>query len=400
MKILQINAVNKISSTGRNCTELSEYLNMQGDVCYTAFSVGETDEKSQCISTVPECKFHAVMSRITGMQGYYSPIGTRKLISLMDEFKPDIVHLNNLHANYLSLNLLLPYIAEQNIATVVTLHDCWCYTGKCTHYSVLGCNKWQTGCHDCEKLKDDHNSWVFDRTDVMWKDKKNWFNSIPNLGVIGVSKWITNEARKSPVFEKAKQIECIYNWIDLEMFKPQSNREQLRTEYGLNKKRILLGVANRWGESKGLNAFLSLADYLPEDMRIVLLGKIPQMELPEKIMSIPSTDNVRKLVEIYNMADVFVQLSREESFGKVTAEALACGVPVVTNSGTANPELIDETCGMIAGDSPEETAKAVGVILDKGKAFYSSSCRSFAEKNFSKEANLTEYRDFYTRMLN
>ena len=399
MRILQINAVNKIGSTGRNCAEIAEYMNAQGDVCRTVFSVGEEDGSSVRISTAAECRIHAVLSRVTGMQGYHSPFATRRLIHYIESFQPDIVHLNNLHANYLSLNMLLPCLARKNIATAVTLHDCWLYTGKCTHYSSLGCSRWLTGCHDCPKLKEDHNSWFFDRTDVMWEDKRNWFREIPALGVIGVSRWITGEAEKSPVFAKAKQIECIYNWIDLDIFRPLNGCEDIREAYGLKKNRIVLGVASRWGEAKGLGQFLSLAEMLPADVRIVLLGDLPRMRLPENVINIPATGSLRKLVEVYNTADVFVQLSREESFGKVVAEALACGVPVVTNSGTANPELVDPTCGVVAGNTTEEIYRAVSTVLDSGKALYSPYCRAFAQEHFSKDTCLKQYRTFYSKLL-
>ena len=55
-------------------------------------------------------------------------------------------------------------------------------------------------------------------------NKKNGFEKLKNLGVIGVSDWITNEAKKS-FLKNAKIVKRIYNWIDLEIFntKPQNN---------------------------------------------------------------------------------------------------------------------------------------------------------------------------------
>lgn len=399
MRVLLINAVYKLSSTGRNCSELSEYMNKRGVKCITAFSVGTEDKYSFRVSPVIECKYHAIMSRATGMQGYHSPISTKRIIKLIMDFKPDIVHLNNLHANYINLNDLLSFLALNKTCTVVTLHDCWLYTGKCTHYTSIGCDKWKTGCEECPKLKDDHNSWFFDRTKRMWKDKVRSFNSISTLGVIGVSKWISNEAKKSPVFQNAKIIDSIYNWIDLDVFQILNNAEKTKSKYGLQDKKVILGVSGRWGNEKGLDKFIELSRIIPADTKIVLLGKMPNIKLPDNIINISATDKQEELVDIYNMADVFLQLSKEESFGKVVAEALACGVPVITNSNTANPELVDNTCGIIAGDSIEEINSSVLEVLSKEKKYYSSACRKFATYNFSKDINICKHLEFYKMLL-
>ena len=89
---------------------------------------------------------------------------------LIKQYQPDVVHLHNLHANYVNVKRLLSFLGEQDIPTVITLHDCWFFTGKCTHYTSIKCNKWQTGCEKCPSLKKDIPSWFFDCTQKMWKD--------------------------------------------------------------------------------------------------------------------------------------------------------------------------------------------------------------------------------------
>ncbi len=400
MRVLQVNAVNKISSTGRSCSEIADYLTGIGDECFTAYSVGPQSNNAFCISPAWECKLHAFLSRVTGKQGYFSPVSTSKFFRLIRRMKPDVVHLRNMHANYLNINRVLRYLAKHDIATVVTLHDCFVYTGKCTHYTSIGCDRWQSGCHDCPKLKCDNPSWFFDRTRKMWYDKKNGWSAIPRLAVIGVSDWITGEAKKSPMFARAKIIERIYNWIDLDIFRPESD-VAAKEKLGLTGKKIILGVASGWSNNKGLDGFISLSERINDDERIVLVGNMPDIVLPDNIISVPATADVGELVTYYNAADVFLQLSAEETFGKVVAEAMACGTPVVTNTGTANPELLDNLCGAVVERNADvdEVLTALREVLQKGKENYASHCRERAEKMFDKSKNTAAYRAVYSSLI-
>ena len=177
MKVLQINAVNKIASTGRNASEIGDYLLSKGHSSTIAYSAGPSvdKEKEYCIGSKLDAKLHGLLSRISGKQGYFSRGATKKLLSFMDEYSPDVVVLNNLHGNYINLSLLLGYLAKKDIATIAVLHDCWFYTGKCCHYTAQGCYKWKEICGNCPQLKKYNKSWFFDRTEKMLADKKKLF---------------------------------------------------------------------------------------------------------------------------------------------------------------------------------------------------------------------------------
>lgn len=399
MKILQINAVSSIRSTGRTCFQLANYLNKNGFEGCIAYSDGPTYVKGYKIGTYIESKFHGLYSRIFGLQAYFSRSGTKKLINYIEDFKPDVVHLRNLHGNYINLKILLKYLAEKDIVTVLTLHDCWFYTGKCTHYTVDGCYKWKSGCGNCPRVKKDNPSWFFDRTHKMYNDKKYLFERIPRLGVVGVSDWITNEARKS-LLSSAKIITRIYNWVDLDVFKP-INTEMVIKKLNLENKFVILGVASIWGYSKGLDKFIELASSISEDMVIILVGNISnKVPLPKNMINIKETHNIDELVEYYSVADVFINLSIEESFGKVTAEALACGTPVVAINSTANPELVGERCGYIVQQSNiSEILECVFHIKGMGKGYYSEYCINYAKKNFNMDDRLQDYIELYKNIM-
>ena len=403
MKVLQINAVNAVASTGTIVADLSDFLLEKGHDCVVAFSKGASNITNHefIIGNNLDTKIHGLFSRITGKQGYFSVNATRNLLKFMDDYNPDIVVLHNLHGNYINLPMLLQYLAKKDIVTVAVLHDCWFYTGKCCHYTVEQCFKWKDKCGSCPSLKKHNKSWFFDRTGKMLNDKIKYFNNIPKLSVIGVSDWILEEAKSAPVFKNAKEFKRIYNWIDTDVFVPSINTE-LKEQLGLKDKKVILSVAYGWSVNKGINTLIDLSKELQDDERILLVGDIQcDVELNDKIIHITTTNSQSELAQYYSLADVFIQPSLEETFGKVTAEALACGVPVICYNSTTTPELLSEECGIILNDfEPISMLLAARKIINTGKQNYSKHCRERAIKLFSKQNNISEYIGLLNELVN
>ena len=399
MKILQINAVYQVGSTGTCQSDVQNYINNNtAHVCRTAFSYGGTVDDGYIIGSKLDRKFHGFFSRFLGKQAWFSKNATKKLIKYIDSFKPDIIQLGNLHGNFINFPMLASYIAKNDIATVLVLHDCLPFTGKCCHYTLDECFKWQTGCGNCPRVKKDNISWFLDRTSYLWKKKKELWGNIPRLAVVGVSKWIAEEAKKSPLMENAKFITYNYNGIDSAKFKPM--KSNIRERYNLQDKKVLLGVASSWNESKGISDISKLAENLPDDCVIVLVGSSKKTIAKENVISVPATNRVEELVEWYSAADVFINISREESFGKVSAEALMCGTPVVCFDSTANSEIIGENCGLVCKtDNMEDYKNLVLKVLENGKEMYMQDCVKFANENFSVEKNAKGFLEIYEKIL-
>lgn len=398
-KILQINVINKQASTGRTTMELSREIEKAGFESRIAVAIGEKEDNVYLIGCKAEQKVHAVLSRVLGLQGYFSYIGTKRLLKYMDIEKPDIVHLRNLHGNYINLPLLFEYLKEHHIPTVITLHDCWFYTGKCCHYTSVDCYKWITGeCHECPKLKDDNVSWLFDKTRKMIKDKKSYMDGLDSLAVVGVSKWITSEAKKSFVFSDVEHIGTIYNWIDESVFYPRKCEEQKR-EIGVEKQFVILSVASGWSIKKGLDKIIKLAKQLPKDMIILLVGTCNDVIREKNIKLVGEVKSGDKLAELYSMADVYLNMSLEESFGKVSAEALMCGTPVIAFDSTANPEIIGENCGYVLGKFDEKKIiEKLCQIKQRKKQSYTEHCIKYGREKFNIKENSQCYMDLYKMM--
>ena len=259
MKVVQINAVYGSGSTGRIVTELSNDLENRKIKNIIISSDNRTNIKNhESVGSMFENKLHALFARIFGYDSHYSYFSTRKIIKTLKDFKPDVVHLHNLHGNYVNLPKLLKFLSKNDISTVITLHDCWFFTGKCTYYTAQKCYRWQDGCGNCPQLKKDIPSLFFDRTSKQLQEKKNGFLSIPRLAVVGVSDWITSEAKKS-FLKDAKIIKRIYNWIDIDVFYP---RDVEKCD-----KFTILCISAGWSEnSSKFKDLILLANKLPKDM--------------------------------------------------------------------------------------------------------------------------------------
>ena len=391
MKVVQINAVYEYSSTGRTCLELHTFLTDYGIDSYKFYSVeNPNSEKYDLIGNTYDHKLHALLSRLMGRQSYFSHFPTFKLISKLKQIQPDIVILRNLHSNYINLPMLAKYISNNDIPTIVVLHDCWFFTGYCCHYTEIGCQKWKSECHECPLIKADKASWFFDTTRSVFRHKKHLLEAIPRLAVVGVSDWITIESRKSPIFNNAVKFQRIYNWINLKAFYPRET-SYFRMEYGLSSSDfVALGVSMSWSFRKGLNVYLEVAKQLP-DIKIVMIGQKPDIELSTNIIFVPPTKSTDKLAQFYSMADVLLNFSIQETFGKVAAEALACGTPLIVNNTTANPEIPGQ-CGYVVenGNIPQ-VVEAVKAIRLKGKEFYKQQCVDRANTLFDKDKNIEQY---------
>lgn len=400
MKIVQINAVYKLSSTGRTVMEMDDYLKSHGIESFKFYSVKNQDSNPyEIIGNRFDHKLHALLSRVFGMQAWFSYFPTKALLRKLDKIQPDVVILRNFHSNYIHFPLLAKYLAKRDIATVVVLHDCWFFTGHCFHYTEVGCQKWKSECHNCPIIKKARGSWFFDTSRRMFHAKKRLFSTIPRLAVIGVSDWITNEARKSLIFEKAMTFQRIYNWINLKPFHPKDT-SVLRQELGLSERDfVALGVSMSWDYHKGMEIYFKVAEQMP-DIKIIMIGQLPSdIVVPPNIINVPPTGSVDELADYYSLADVLFNFSIQETFGKVAAEALACGTPLIVNDATANPELPGDCGFVVTNNDINGILNAIKEIRTSGKGFYQDRCVKRARNLFEKDSNLQEYVALFKNMM-
>lgn len=399
MKVVQING-GVFGSTGKIMFGISDLAEKNGiEVkCYSPVTSTNKDREPghayEKIGSYNCRRIHVLLSRISGYNGCFAYLETKKMINSISSFSPDIIHLHNLHDSYINLPMLFKYIKEHDISVVWTLHDCWAFTGHCTHFTIARCDKWKTGCYNCSQYKLYPKS-IFDNSKKMYRLKKKWFTGINNVTLVTPSRWLANLVKQS--FLSKYEVKVVNNGINLSLFKP--TKSNFRKKYGIEMKKILLGISFGWDDRKGLDVFIELAKRLDDSYKIVLVGTDDSIDakLPSNIISIHRTQNQKELAGIYTAADLLINPTREDTFPTVNIECIACGTPVLTFRTGGSPEILDETCGMVVDCDDIDKMEIEILNICSNRVYISDNCikRSIqydAEKCFSK------YIDIYREM--
>lgn len=397
MKVFFINSFFSAGGPPRVVDGIIQALHRHGGECVLAAG-RETPPDNVPVVHVggPLNKYrHWLASYWLDAQGLCSAGATRDLIRAMEQYHPDVIHLHNLHGYYLHIEVLFAYLKKAGIPVVWTLHDCWAMTGHCAHFDYIGCQKWLTGCFDCPQTGRYPVCRGLDRSRSNYIRKKAAFCGVPAMTLVTPSQWLCDLVGHS--FLKEYPVRLIYNGIDLEHFFPHPGN--LREELGLNGKKIILGVAQIWGERKGWDTFLELSQKLPPEYQIILIGvdEKQQRELPAGIIGVKRTKNIQELCAYYSIADVFVNPTLEEVLALTNLEALACGTPVITYNTGGSPECIDESCGIAVPRGDFEQLYQAIVTMNKS-SYPAELCMKRAAK-FSSEVKYQEYYRLYQDIL-
>lgn len=397
MKVLFINTVFERSSTGRIIHDICVRLRQQGHdsmVIYGRYPV-QSEFPSMCFNSKIENILHGVNTRLFDRHGFGPKATTKKIIETIKHYQPDIIHLHNIHGYYVNIKLLFQFLKQMDLPVVWTVHDCWPYTGHCVYYDYIGCDKWKTECCQCPKKREYPASYGIDNSKRNYNQKRELFNSIPNLTLVAVSDWLKEQLGMS--FLKHHRIQRIYNGIDQTVFRPI--KTDIKKRMGLEGKKVFLAVSDGWSERKGKNLLYQFTDYLNPDEVLIMVG-LSEKDLkscPKQLLGMGRTENLQQLVELYSAADIVLNPSYEETFGMITAEALSCGTPVIVSNATASPELVNSTCGrIIEKGNISDLRMTVDLLLENTPT--KEQCLNRA-KMFNSEIVYQEYINLYHSLM-
>ena len=395
MKVLFINMAYGAGSTGKIIADIMDMLKKNGNDVKAIYGTGEQSHNADAVKVSGKLGyyFHNAASRLTDHAGLYSWAATRKMIREIKAFQPDLIHLHTLHGFYVNYEMLFRFLKEADIPVVWTLHDCWAFTGHCTHFSQAKCTQWQTECRDCKLLR--RYPQCYGRGDVRrnFLRKKRAFTGVKNLTITTPSRWLANQVSRSFLRDYPRTV--IPNGIDRRIFRPQSSG--LRKKYRLEDKKIVLGAANVWNTRKGLPDMLTLADRLGSAYQVVLIGLTERQlpDIPANVLGLLRTANQTELAQWYSAADVFVNPTYEETFGLTTVEAQACGTPVVVYRTDGCPETVAPGNGRLV---PQGDMQA---LEDAVRDITDGSCRADPQRvaQFEKDAVYQDYLELYENVL-
>ncbi len=243
-----------------------------------------------------------------------------------------------------------------------TLHDCWAFTGHCAHFDYVRCRQWETGCRRCCQSREYPKSWFVDGCKRNYLKKKRAFCGVEHMTLITPSKWLADLVGKS--FLREYPIEVIPNRIDEAVFTPTES--DFRKTHHLEHQKIILGVASAWSEKKGLADFIKLAKLLPPTYTMVLAGltKRQMKNMPRELLCIERTNSARELAGIYTAADLFLNLTYEDTYPTVNLEAQACGTPCLTYRTGGSEETVPAEWVVEQGDLQAVTQKIMEMTTE------------------------------------
>ena len=382
-KIGIINSTYKIGSTGRIAYELQQYINCHSENRAIAFygrGPKQNDNEAFNFSLPLSVSLHGVFSRIFDRTGFYSSLSTKRLIRRMKKENIDTVILINLHGYYVNIKILFKYFKEYKIKVFYALSDCWSFTGHCSHFTIFSCEKWKTGCYKCEHLNQYPKSILFDSSKQNYRDKKKIFLSV-NPTLILPCKWLQTMVGES--FFKDTKSFVIRNGVDTSIFKKSSS--DFKKTHNIENKKVILCISQFWIAKKGIYDIIEVSKKLSDEFVIVLVGKMNvDVELPQNIIHIEQTYNVKEIVDIYSSSDVLFNPTYEDTYPTVNIEAAACELPVVCYKTGGAVESVDPNYIVEQGDIKKSVEDIIE--LSSNKNLY-----AFPDINISKEQTYSQY---------
>lgn len=325
----------------------------------------------------------------------------RKLDVYLDETKPDVINVHNLHGFDWAPDLV--ETCARHAPTVWTLHDTWSFTGRCTFN--YDCRKFIDGCDESCPTPKEYPALQARLIAGAWKNRKRIFLQNPALSCVSPSRWLARLAGEG--MWHGHVVEVIPNGLPLNLYAPV-DQELARKALGISTNGpLLLVVAQNLGERrKGVSLLvkaLQLAGANSISLATMGSNHEPYLEAGVPIFPLGYIDHERSKVLAYSAADLLVHPSLADNFPNVILEAMACGTPVVAFRVGGIPEMVQEgITGWLAEQiSPESLALAIRTALESLKSAKDvrTRCRTVAEAQYSDELQGHLYVDLFERLI-
>jgi glycosyltransferase involved in cell wall biosynthesis len=309
--------------------------------------------------------------------------------------RADIIHLHWVNGGFINIK----HLAKVKKPVIWTMRDMWPMTGGC-HY-FLNCKKYKTGCGKCEQLKSKRN---LDLSRIIFNRKRKYLPE--NIKLVGISDWLSNEAKKSKLF-KNFSVKTIWNNINTNNFFPIDKKDARKVlQINTDKNIILTGAKNLKDFYKGFDKFLESLNFLDKKKYILCFFGNLDSDIEKKLKfeyrNFGCLKGAVSLRQLYSAADVFVAPSTQEAFGKTLAEAMACGTPVVCFNATGPKDIVDHKINGYKAKPFDSKDLANGIEWVLNNNNYEELCRNARKKvveNFDVKVIAKKYIKLYKEVL-
>lgn len=208
--------------------------------------------------------------------------------------------------------------------------------------------------------------------------------------VVVVSRFLA-ECLQRDGWSSRAPVEVIYNGIDTARFAP--------AVAGQDRPLRVLFVGNPT-RNKGFHLLDRIADSLPPQVELLYTrGMRPVAHRPGARLRALDPVPYAQMHEVYHQADMLLFPTFREGFGLCVAEAMACGLPVVSTRCSAIPELVDDGRGgfLLPPGDVDGMARALNRLLADAprRADFGAHNRERALRDFSLPRMLAEYRELF-----
>ncbi len=365
--------------------------------------VGRGEPEDNDYEVIYDEKIPYFFSRVYGKLApfrKYDRFATKKILETIDKYNIDIVHLQNIHGNYMGIQDVKEI--SKRCRVIWTLHDMWAITGHCAH--AFECTKWMEGdCSKCPK-PDIYPPISSDSANDMLTAKKDSFLG-NNIVFVSPSEWLASRFKES--FLKDEKIVVINNGIDVEKFAP-GVRLALRDKHNIpyNKNIILFAASNLNSQFRSFKHLLEALEMLENksDYCLVVLGNCDsEVKFNEEftVFQPGYVSDETLMNELYALSDVYITPSLADNFPCTTIESFASGTPVIAFASGGLCEQIDSTTGWLVktGDSAALADAITKAFSDKRRlGTMGLNCRLKAINNYSEEAMLAAYQALYEKV--
>lgn len=345
-----------------------------------------------------ELYLHVLLVRFFGLEGFGSFYATRKLLRYIEQEKPDLIHLHNLHGYYVNFYKLLNWLNQKKIKVVWTLHDEWLFTWLPAH--SMGCAHCKTLIGTCtNKYTYPKNYWAL--FPALMLLQKRIILGLKNITLVSPAAWLFNEAK---IFLGSEHNHLILNGVDTTFFQPVIDKLTLRHKYKLptDKKIILLSINDLKDMNKGGQYILPLAKKLESGKYFICILGAAKVPKHKNLLSLGYVSNRAKLVEIYGLADLFCFTSAVETAPLSVLEAMSCGLPVVAFDIPALVTVVTNQNGVLVecGNDKQLVSTIIELTGDDQKLkTMADKSREIALARFDQQDSFTSYKKLYDELL-
>ncbi|MEM8953990.1 MAG: glycosyltransferase [Verrucomicrobiota bacterium] len=326
-------------------------------------------------------------------------------------FKPDLIHLHWVQNAFLPIQSI-PRLASPQTPIVWTFHDMWPVCGM-FHHEYSDAQRYP---HPYEKTSRPKCQGGLDLDAWTWHRKAKAYRRLeqqkrPVSGVTP-SQWLADQAEQSALW-KMRALAVIPNGIDTTIFKP-AEKKAVRHLLNLPQDKLVITFGAMFAGSDPNKGYRELVSALKEirfnssDLHLAIFGMDKPSKDAEPDFSYATTyfgtlkDEV-SLAALYSASDIVVAPSRQESFGLVAAEAMACAKPIVAFGASATKEVVQhqETGYLAEPFSPVSLARGIEWTLEDPDrlARLGTQARRHVINRFALENIAQQYRSLYQQLL-